>query len=70
MDGDFGKAQAQGGLVAGVADDNDAVLVQDERLAEAELLDGAGYGGSKRSSPKSASATSASAHAAIMVSLR
>ena len=39
VDGDLGQAQLQGGLVAGVADDDDAVLVHDDRLAEAELLD-------------------------------
>jgi hypothetical protein len=38
------QAQLEGGLVAGVADDDDALLVHHDRLAEAERLDGGGHG--------------------------
>ena len=44
VDGDRLQPQLQGGLVAGVADDDDALLVHDDGLAEAELLDRGGDG--------------------------
>ena len=39
VDRDFFQAQLQRRLVARVADDDDALLIDDDRLAEAELLD-------------------------------
>jgi hypothetical protein len=44
MDGYGLEAQLQGSLVAGVAHDDDPVLVHDQRLPEAELADGRGHG--------------------------
>jgi hypothetical protein len=44
VDGNLRHAQLQRRLVARVADDDDAVLVHDTRLAEPELLDGRGDG--------------------------
>ena len=45
MDGHFGQAQLLGRLPAGVADDDHVLLVDHDRLAEAELLQGRGHRG-------------------------